>query len=230
MRPDLRAQRCQILSKQRAHRHRQEDQSYEAARGGGEVVGGERRQGAYLARLGEVTQKPRNRLGAEFASHFLDAASQIGETARLCDSRAHQPDAVGRKAPFEDGRTYGLQTLLDRGPRRDQVLDVRVLAHLARHHSGEQRLFAAKSRIDRWLSCARDFGDLLDARAFEASLEKHPPGGVKDSLLNLAGEFPARPAAANHAAVRKTRVALEIPVHLCLFTSPRRRAPALLLT
>ncbi len=54
-----------------------------------------------------------------------------------------------------------------------------------------------KPRVDRRLSGARRLGDLVDARALETALEKHLRGGVEDPLVDLAGEFAARPAAAD---------------------------------
>ena len=78
----------------------------------------------------------------------------------------------------------------------------------------------AKSRVDSRLSGARDLRDLLDARALEASLEKHLSRCVKDSLLNLSGKLAAWPAAPDHAAVGGKRFCRPISVHMRLFTSP----------
>ncbi len=82
-------------------------------------------------------------------------------------------------------------------PVGDDALQAGVLARLARNDRGEQRLLAGKPRIDGRLSGARLLRDLVDARALETSLEKHLCGGVENPLVDLAGEFAARPAAAD---------------------------------
>ncbi len=77
-------------------------------------------------------------------------------------------------------------------------------AHSARHDRGEQRLFAGEPRVDRRLSGTRDVGDLLNARALEAALEKYLSGRVQDPLFDLARECARRPAGSGYAARGET--------------------------
>jgi hypothetical protein len=75
-----------------------------------------------------------------------------------------------------------------------------VPAHKTFYDRREQRLLAWKSGVDGRLSGAGGLGDFVDARALEAAFEKHMARRIEDSLLDLAGMFARRAAAANHGA------------------------------
>src|ERR1700724_1166894 len=74
--------------------------------------------------------------------------------------------------------------------------------NVVQHDGRKQRFLVGEPRVDGRLAGAGDAGNLVDASAGKAALEKHAAGGAEDALIDLACGFPRRTADAPRPPLR----------------------------
>ena len=172
--------------------------------------------------MGGFGQELADNLLAAPARREMDIDRQIGKPACFGNSEPHDSDDIAGQNPMHEGGAQLGEALIERRSGGHVAFEPRCGGGNVAHHDGrEQRLLAGKARVDGRFSGAGDVGNLVDAGAGKAALQKHAAGGVEDARIDFAGALTRRPA----DAPRLLRLFAPGPVamahlHILAITSP----------